>query len=95
MFDENDPGGWGIGEVIKSVAGDYFDFRTAQAAQNVRWFPGGTGGTQYGVGPDGSLYTRGAPAPGAGLSTASSLISSFLPLLLLAGLAYFVVKAVK
>jgi hypothetical protein len=90
--DAFDTSGGSVGSWFSDIAGKFLDYKAKTTPQpGIRWLPYGADGTQFGIAPDGSLIQRGASAPVGGLSNLAGL----LPLLLLAGLAYFVFRALK
>jgi hypothetical protein len=80
------------GSWFSDVVGKVLDYKTkTQTQQPIRWLPYGSDGTQLGIAPDGSLIQRGTPAQGLG----AGALANFLPLALLAGVAFLLFRALK
>lgn len=88
-----DASDWDIGNTLRQIASDYFDYRKATQPPAVQWVPGGTNGTQYGVGAGGELYTRGVP--GATSVSTVSVVNQLMPLALVAGLGFLVYRMAR
>jgi len=95
MDDFNDSGGsvgsWFDG--LSRLTGQVLAYRQATAPGAIRWQPYGAGqSVQYGVGANGEVLTRGLPAPSA---SPLGAFTSLLPLLVIGGVIFFAIRALK